>query len=223
MEPAARSQVEGVSGRVLVVDDDATIRTVFATALQMEGLEPIVAADGPTALEIVARDAVDAVLLDSRMPAMDGLDVVREIRSHPQTRTLPIILVTGRAEISDRVQGLEAGANDYLVKPVELAELVARVKAHLRGQAAWVRLLEGQLRERATVVEALCRLHPERTPELTADLICVELARLRNLDSVVILAFTDDGGAVPIAAHGEVATDLRVGYPIPPVVARRLR
>ena len=208
---------------MLVVDDDATVRTVFGTALQLEGLEVVTAHDGLMALEILSSEAVDAVLLDSRMPNMDGLEVVRAIRSRPQSRTLPIILVTGQADIADRVRGLEAGANDYLVKPVELAELIARVKAHLRGQAAWVRLLEGQLRERATVVEALCRLHPERTPELTADLICVELTRLRNLDSVVLLAFTDDGGAVPLARHGEVSADLRVGDPVPPVLARRLR
>lgn len=214
---------EQATGRVLVVDDDETIRTVFSTALRLEGLEPVAAGDGLLALEILATDAIDAVLLDTRMPHMDGLAVLRAMRARPQSRTLPVILVTGQAEVADRVRGLEAGANDYLVKPVDLAELVARVKAQLRGQAAWMRLLEGQLRERATVIEALCRLHPEPTPELTAGVICAELARLRNLGSAVLMAFTDDGGAVPLACQGRIASDVRVGSPISSVLAARLR
>lgn len=214
---------DAAGGRLLIVDDDNVVRAMLVQALTIAGFEVLEASDGPQALSLLASESVDAVLLDNHMPGMSGLEVVASLRSRAQTRTLPIILVTGASDVADRVRGLEAGANDYLVKPVELPELVARVKAQLRGQAVWMRLLEGQLRERSTVTEALCRLRPERTPELTADLVCAELSRLRNLDGAAIVAFTDDGGAVPLARHGRVSRAVRVGLPLPGVLAQRLR
>ncbi len=220
MTPAS---TDTASSRVLVVDDDPTVRELFTEALELAGFEAVPAAGGQAALDLLERDGVEAVLLDSQMPGMDGLAVLRAIRGRPRLRTLPVILVTGAAEVADRVRGLEAGANDYLAKPVDVAELVARVRTQLRSQAAWMRLLEGQLRDRATVTEALCRLRPEHTPEVTADLICGEIARLRNLTGVALIAFTDDGGAVTLARHGHVARAVRTGLALPEVTAKSLR
>ena len=213
---------DAAGSHILVVDDDTVLATLFSEALGFAGFTTSVAGNGREALGILDSNPVDAVLLDSQMPVMDGHTTLRAIRANPRTRTLPVILVTGQGQISDRVRGLEAGASDYLVKPVEIDELVARVRAQLRGQAVWTRLLESQLRERATVTEALCRLQPEATPQLTAERICAELVGLRNLDSAVLVTLGDDGTAVPLGFHGAVDPAIRVGEPLAPAVARHL-
>jgi EAL domain-containing protein (putative c-di-GMP-specific phosphodiesterase class I)/DNA-binding NarL/FixJ family response regulator len=207
---------------ILVADDDDVLRALFSEALEFAGFRTITAPNGRVALELLAEHPVDAVLLDSQMPEMGGHEVLGVIRDNPRTRTLPIILVTGQGHIDDRVRGLEAGASDYVVKPVDVTELVARVRAQLRGQAIWTRLLESQLRERATVTEALCRLQPEQTPEHTARRICAELVGLRNLDAAVLVRLTDDGSAIPLGSHGDVDSGVRVGEPLPPALARHL-
>ena len=207
---------------VLVVDDDAVLAGLFAEALTLAGFKTMRAGNGTEALAVLEASPVDAVLLDSQMPDMSGHDVLRTIRRNARTRTLPVILVTGQGEIADRVRGLEAGASDYVVKPVDVAELVARLRAQLRGQAIWTRLLESQLRERASVTEALCRLQPEDTPQLTAERICSELVGLRNLDSAVLVMLSDDGSAVPLARHGDVDPRVRVGEALPPALATHL-
>ena len=213
---------DAAGSHVLVVDDDLVLSSLFVEALSLAGFTTTTASNGADALSILDTTPVDAVLLDSQMPVMDGMEALRSIRANPRTRTLPVILVTGQGHISDRVRGLEAGASDYIVKPVDIDELVARVRAQLRGQAVWARLLESQLRERATVTEALCRLQPESTPQLTAERICAELVGLRNLDSAVLVMLSEDGTAIPLGSHGEVDAGVRVGEPLPPALGRHL-
>ena len=207
---------------VLVVDDDEVLRSLFIDALELAGFNAMAADNGRAALRVLADNPIDAVLLDSQMPEMGGHEVLREIRANPQTRTLPVILVTGQGDIADRVRGLEAGASDYVVKPVDVMELVARVRAQLRGHAVWARLLESQLRERATVTEALCRLQPEASAYDTAERICTELVQLRNLKGAVLVTLHDNGEAIPLARHGEVDPAIRVGEPLAPALARHL-
>jgi two-component system response regulator MprA len=119
-----------VANRVLVVDDDAALRTVLARALSLEGYDVDVAEDGVGA---VARfnddDAPDVVVLDVLMPNLDGLGACRRIRARSD---VPILMLTARDEVGDRVEGLDAGADDYLGKPFAVAELVARLRALLR-------------------------------------------------------------------------------------------
>ena len=213
---------DAAGSHVLVVDDDDVLRTLFVEALELEGFTITSAPDGQTALDVLAHEPIDAVLLDNEMPGLSGHEVLRRIRANTQTRTLPVILVTGRGEIADRVQGLEAGASDYVVKPVNLSELLARLRAQLRGRAIWTRLLESQLRERATVTEALCRLRPEPSPHATAERICTEIAQLRNLDSAVLVVLNDDGTAMPIGLHGSGDPAVRVGEALPTALARHL-
>ncbi|MEA3214775.1 MAG: two-component system, OmpR family, response regulator MprA [Acidimicrobiia bacterium] len=116
--------------RVLVAEDDRGVRESLTRALRFEGYEPIAVADGARALEAADKDQPDVVVLDVMMPMVDGLTVCRRLRE--RYRTLPILLLTARHEISDRVAGLDAGADDDLVKPFALDELLARLRALLR-------------------------------------------------------------------------------------------
>ena len=118
--------------RVLIAEDDRAIRQSITRALQLEGYEVDAAADGATAL-MRATDA-DLLLLDVMMPGVDGLTVCRVLRG--QGSDIPILIVTARTETADRVSGLDAGADDYLMKPFELVELLARMRALLRRSAS---------------------------------------------------------------------------------------
>jgi len=118
------------TARVLVAEDDRATRESLIRALELEGYEVVAAPDGVTALDAVTRVEPDAIVLDLMMPEVDGLTVCRRLRSRGD-RT-PIIILTARAETSDRVSGLDAGADDYLPKPFALDELLARLRALLR-------------------------------------------------------------------------------------------
>jgi two-component system response regulator MprA len=116
--------------RVLVVDDEPAVRRALERALALERYEVALAGDGEQALDVLASGAVDAVVLDVAMPRLDGLEVCRRMRQAGD-RT-PILMLTARDAIDDRVSGLDAGADDYLVKPFALRELRARLRALLR-------------------------------------------------------------------------------------------
>jgi two-component system, OmpR family, response regulator ResD len=120
-------------GSVLVVDDEPTITDVVSRYLQRAGYETRVAGDGPSALELAGSERPDLVVLDLMLPGMDGLEVMRRLRSSlGGDRNLSVILLTAKGEATDRVIGLRLGADDYVVKPFSPAELVARVDAVLR-------------------------------------------------------------------------------------------
>jgi two-component system, OmpR family, response regulator MprA len=120
--------------RVLVVDDEPPVRTALERALRLAGYDVALAEGGEQALREVAGAAPDAIVLDVLMPGVDGLEVCRRIRSAGDTT--PILMLTARDAISDRVAGLDAGADDYLVKPFALDELLARLRALLRRTSA---------------------------------------------------------------------------------------
>ncbi len=115
---------------ILIAEDDQQIREALDRILRFEGYETVLANDGAAALDAFDQHTPDAALLDVMMPFVDGLSVVRKLRDHGN-RT-PILMLTARQETSDRVAGLDAGADDYLAKPFELDELLARVRALLR-------------------------------------------------------------------------------------------
>jgi two-component system response regulator MprA len=116
--------------RILVVDDDRSVRDALRRALTLGGYEVDAAEDGRQALARLASSAPDAVVLDVGLPEVDGLEVCRRLRGAGD-RT-PILMLTARAAVSDRIDGLDAGADDYLVKPFDLGELKARIRALLR-------------------------------------------------------------------------------------------
>ena len=115
--------------RILVVDDDQAIAEMVGIVLRGKGFEVITSADGPSALETFASRQPDLVLLDLMLPGMDGIEVCRRLR---RDSGAPIIMLTARTDTADVVEGLEAGADDYLTKPFEPEELVARIKARVR-------------------------------------------------------------------------------------------
>ncbi len=119
--------------RILVVDDERAVRDALERALRLEGYEVSTASDGQEALVSLARRSVDAVVLDVLMPVLDGLETCRTLRRRGDAT--PVLLLTARHEVSDRVSGLDAGADDYLVKPFALEELLARLRALLRRNA----------------------------------------------------------------------------------------
>lgn len=122
-----------MSQRVLVADDDRAIRESLARALELEGYEVVAVGDGVESLTRVHRETFDALVLDVMMPGVDGLTVCRVLRAEGD-RT-PVLMLTARVETPDRVAGLDAGADDYMPKPFELDELLARLRALLRRAA----------------------------------------------------------------------------------------
>ena len=119
---------------VAIVDDDSAIRSALGRALRMENYDVELFEDGATALRSIQLRAPDAVVLDLQLPDIDGLEVCRRIRRSGDTT--PILMLTARNAVNDRVEGLDVGADDYLVKPFDLAELLARLRALLRRHNA---------------------------------------------------------------------------------------
>jgi two-component system OmpR family response regulator len=118
--------------RVLVVDDEPKIAQIVAAYLERDGFQVLRATDGRVALNTVRADQPDLLILDLMLPEVTGWDVCRELRRNAQTAHLPIIMLTARDDVADRIVGLELGADDYVVKPFDPKELVARVRAVLR-------------------------------------------------------------------------------------------
>ena len=126
---------------VLLAEDDPAISEPLARALRREGYDVDVASDGPETLEAAKNGGIDLIVLDIGLPRLDGLEVCRRIRSSGQS--VPVLILTARADEVDTVIGLDAGADDYVTKPFRLAELLARVRALLRRGASETRVVQG--------------------------------------------------------------------------------
>jgi two-component system phosphate regulon response regulator PhoB len=121
-----------VQKQILIVEDEPAIRDMVAFALTRAGLEPVHAGDTRAAQDAIMQRVPDLILLDWMLPGMSGLEFARRLRREEMTREVPIIMLTARGEENDRVGGLEAGVDDYVVKPFSTRELVARIKAVIR-------------------------------------------------------------------------------------------
>ena len=117
---------------ILVVEDEDALATLLQYNLEKEGYDVTVAGDGEEALILVDERLPDLVVLDWMLPTVSGIEVCRRLRQRPETRNLPIIMLTARSEESDRIRGLDTGADDYVVKPFSMTELTARIRAVLR-------------------------------------------------------------------------------------------
>jgi adenylate cyclase len=168
---------------ILVVDDNPDNREILEAGLASQGYATAIAADGEEAL-VASRELLpDLILLDVMMPRLDGLEVCRRLRADPALPFIPIILITARAALQDIVAGLDAGADEYLTKPVERMALVARVRSILRTKAlhdtvlrqaeelaAWNRTLECRVAEQVAEIERVGRLRRFLPPQV-ADLV----------------------------------------------------
>jgi two-component system, sensor histidine kinase and response regulator len=168
--------------KLLVVDDIAANRELLLEILALEGYSAVTASSGAEALRLVAKEDPELMLLDVNMPGMDGLEVCRRLRANPETRSLPIILVTALAEREQRLAGVEAGANDYLTKPIDRTELLLRVRNALglralhREVARQYAELQKLERMRDSLVHML--VHDLRSP-LTGITGYLELSQMR--------------------------------------------
>lgn len=138
-------------GKILIVDDSRLIAHVAKTMLTKRGHEVILAQDGKAGLEAAKSEQPDIILLDLIMPIMDGYEVCEHLKEDDSTKEIPIIMVTSKAETADKVKGLEMGALDYVAKPFDEGELIARVNIHLRLRELYVTVQEQnrQLQEMA--------------------------------------------------------------------------
>jgi EAL domain-containing protein (putative c-di-GMP-specific phosphodiesterase class I)/DNA-binding NarL/FixJ family response regulator len=186
---------------VLIADDDLAIRSFLRHALEREGFDTVLAANGREALDLIAKYPVEVLLLDVAMPVMDGLKAMREIRKSNRYRTLPVILVTASGEESDRVKGLESGADDFLAKPIAIRELAARVRAQVRSSAAWTRELEQGRAGRRRLAAALEGLRTDASLLTMATNLVNQIPSVLGVDGVAILHF-GQAGTRSIASGG---------------------
>jgi two-component system phosphate regulon response regulator PhoB len=121
-----------VTPHILVVEDEDALSTLLQYNLDKEGYDVVVAADGEEALTLVSERLPDLVVLDWMLPKVSGIEVCRRLRASAKSRNLPIVMLTARGEESDRVRGLDTGADDYVIKPFAMSELSARIRAVLR-------------------------------------------------------------------------------------------
>lgn len=120
--------------RVLVIDDEFSIMDFIQRGLQTEGFEVKTAQDGPTGLSLARIHLPDVIVLDVMLPGIDGLKITQRLRAEAATANIPILMLTAKDEVQDRVAGLEMGADDYMTKPFEFVELLARIRALMRRQ-----------------------------------------------------------------------------------------
>ncbi|MDO8631107.1 MAG: response regulator, partial [Phycisphaerales bacterium] len=120
--------VRDESGTILVVEDDAELRFILAVHLRAAGFEVVEATEGQEALDVVAVRPIDLIIMDIGLPGMDGVTATRRLKTNPKTAAIPVIILTARSGSGDVVRGLEAGAQEYLFKPFDVAELLARVR-----------------------------------------------------------------------------------------------
>jgi len=124
---------------ILVVDDSATVRKIVQLALRREGMQIVTASDGLSALSAVADEEPDLILLDIMLPRMDGYHVCRVIREKPEYRHIPIIMLSGKDGLFDKVRGRLAGSSEYMTKPFDTNELIRSVRKHLANAPERVR------------------------------------------------------------------------------------
>jgi DNA-binding response OmpR family regulator len=128
--------------KIVLIEDDADLYSLIQYNLDKEGFTMVGSQSGKGAIELCRRERPDLVILDIMLPDSDGLEICKGIRAHSELQHIPVIFLTARASETDRIVGLELGANDYIVKPFFVRELIARIKIHFRGQQPTTKLLK---------------------------------------------------------------------------------
>ena len=156
---------------ILVVDDDPLLQEVLKTKLERSGYIVAVAEDGEVALDYISQKLPDLVLLDIKMPGMDGYEVCKRLRADEKTKALPILMLTAYGGLNHVIKGMESGADDYISKPYEIEEVLVRVRSLLR-----VRQIERELREKEThlaKIEAISQLMVTMTHHINNSLVII--------------------------------------------------
>ena len=148
-----------MTGKILIVDDESAARTALETLLRREGFEVRDTHDGAAALQLCSEFRPDLILLDILMPGLNGFEVCRRIKAHPDTRLTPVVLITGLSATEDRIDGINAGADDFLSKPIDFNELLARTRSLLR-----LKQYTDELENAEAVVFTLARSIEARDP-----------------------------------------------------------
>jgi adenylate cyclase len=201
--------------RILVVDDNETNRDILVTRLSTHGYQTLQAADGEEALASAAQYQPDLMLLDVEMPKLDGFEVCRRLKKDPAARFMPIILCTARAASQDVVTGLDAGADEYLTKPIDQAALVARVRSMLRIKelhdqvqaqardlASWNHTLEQRVNDQVTELDRMNKLKNFLPPQI-AKLVVSDQKLLETHRRDITVVFCDLRGFTAFAESAE--------------------
>ena len=140
--------------KVLVADDERQIRDLLSEFLTSEGYEVLLASDGEDATGLAEREYPDVILLDVKMPGIDGIEVCKRLKAEPKTQFIPVIMITGY--VDNKMAAIEAGADDFVNKPIDLVELAVRLKSILR-----IRYLTDELERAVAYIEELGRSLPQ--------------------------------------------------------------
>jgi DNA-binding response OmpR family regulator len=190
--------------KIALIEDDADLFALLKYNLEKEGFGMVGAQTGKGAIELCRRERPDLILLDIMLPDSDGLDICKGIRSHAELSQVPIIFLTARASETDRIVGLELGANDYIVKPFFIRELIARIKIHFRAQPQIARVLKAAGLE---VDRSSCRVKLNGSP---LSLTATEFRLLEFLMSRPGVVFSREQLLDSVWGHDRAVTDRTV-------------
>jgi DNA-binding response OmpR family regulator len=207
------------SEHILIVDDDDATRSLYRRALARAGLSTLEASSGFDALDRLHSRRIALVLLDSDMPGLTGMDVIEKIRRDARIAMVPVVMVTAADGLEAKVAGLQAGADDYLAKPVDLEELVARVHTQLRRSGTWQDAALAS-RRKASLIESLASMPHGASPAVTAAHVSALLQH--ELADSAIVVFGADGATV-LSSRGVFETAWPAGVDLEPGRAAQLR
>jgi DNA-binding response OmpR family regulator len=190
--------------KIVLIEDDADLFALLKYNLEKEGFTLVGSQTGRGAVDLCRRERPDLILLDVMLPDSDGLDICKGIRVHPELAHIPVIFLTARASETDRIVGLELGANDYIVKPFFIRELVARIKIQFRGQTTASRILKAAALE---LDRTSCRVRLNGAP---LSLTATEFRLLEFLMSRPGVVFSREQLLDAVWGHDRAVTDRTV-------------
>ena len=190
--------------KIALIEDDSDLFALLKYNLEKEGFTMVGAQTGKGAMELCRRERPDLVLLDIMLPDSDGLDICKGLRSTPELAHIPVIFLTARASETDRIVGLELGANDYIVKPFFIRELIARIKIQFRGQSTPSRILRAGGLE---LDRSSCRVRLNDTP---LSLTATEFRLLEFMMSRPGVVFSREQLLDAVWGHDRAVTDRTV-------------